>query len=524
MRIYRYQIAILLLLSTPPMFAVNGDSDLIGAAKTGDLTIVSRILEAAVDVNTAEADGTTALHWAAHLNDLDLAGALIKTGADASSTNDYGVTPLYLACTNRSDVMVELLLQAGADPSAALWTGETVLMNCARTGANGAVKALLIAGAKVHASESNQGQTALMWAAAMGHAEVVRLLLSYGADTTSRTTAAFDRLPNTCRICDWKPSQGGFTPLMFAARSGDMETARLLLEAGANPDEATSEAGNSLVIASASGHEDLAIWLLNMGADPDSADENGVTALHHSFRHALSRMHGITYDPVYRVRPVNMPGLTRALLKAGANPNAQILNSYNIGPAIRDKCESISGMGGATPFILAAVSSDVSLMHLLLESGADPGLSARDGTTPLMAAAQAACTVASQRGDKKNVEEVNRSLQAVKMLIESGVDINVMNSANETAMHMAAFSGAETVVKYLAEQGADVDVRNRSGETPWSMASGISPVLEDRGAYGSHEGTAAMLLSLGATRISRDDMIIPDAYLNPTEKAVSIEK
>jgi len=512
------------VLAVPVLGTANSDLRLLDFSKTGDYKgIKLLLLDKSADVNVAKADGTTALHWAAHQDDPEIVDMLIQSGANASPANVYGVTPLHLACTNRSAVMVNKLLQAGADPNAALWTGETVLMTCARTGATTAVAALLSNEADPNARESNQGQTAIMWAAAMGHSEVVKLLIDNGADISSTTTATVDRLPNTCRICSWEPSPGGFTTLLFAARSGDLDSARLLLEAGASPDEQTEQHGNSLVVASAGGHEDLALYLLKMGANPDAADENGVTALHHSFRRALSRMHGILYDPVYRVRPDNMPRLTRALLEAGASTNVQINRSYNIGPGIRDRCESISGMQGATPFMLAAIAADIPLMRLLKESGADPTIYAKDGTTALVAAVQAACTIPSQRGIKTNEAEVNLSLIAVKEIVDMGIDINAVNNSGESAMHMAAFSGAEPVVKYLAERGVQVDLKNKTGETPWSMASGISAEIGTRGSYGIHQGTAALLLSLGATPITREQMYITDGYSNFSDSAISID-
>jgi len=427
-----------------------------------------------------------------------------------------------LACINRGAAMVDLLLGADADPDAAMWTGETPLMTCARTGATDAVAAMLAAGADANATASTQGQSALMWAAAGGHAEIARLLVEFGADVSAATTASADRVPNSCRICAWKASPGGFTALMFAARSGDVATTRLLLESGADLDRTTAEYGSPLVLAAASGHEQLALFLLEQGADPGIADENGVTALHHTLQAGLSTMHGITYDPAYRVRPDNMPRVARALLEAGADANARIAKTYRIGPAIRSSCESAEEMVGATPFLLAAVSADVAVMNLLHAHGADPEIGVKGGDTPLMMAARSGCTAQDQQDNTTRARQA-RALAAVSAIVTMGVDVNATSDNGDTAMHKAAFSGADDIVRYLADNGARIDERNTSGETPWSMASGISPSLQGRGEYGLHQSTAALLLELGASPITRADMNIPDAYSNFLGRQTAID-
>jgi ankyrin repeat protein len=521
-RALRNRLIAIIALLAPLTVCAADDMRLIAAARDGDLQQVRFLLDSPVDVNSSKADGTSALHYAAHRDDLEIASALAKSGANANAANVYGVTPLALACTNRSTDMVDILLEGGADPNARLQSGESVLMNCARTGAVDATRSLLNAGADPNVAESSRGQTALMWAANGGQAEIVRMLIEHGADVARATTATVDRVPNTCRICDWKPSPGGFTALMFAARSGDLDTATLLLEAGADIDRATAEYGSALVIASASGHEDLALLLLAEGADPASTDENGVTALHHAHQNGLASMHGLTYDPVYRLRPDNMPKLALALLEAGADVNAQISKSYKVGPAIRSSCESVSDMVGATPYFLAAISADVTLLELLKQHGGDPEIGTSDGTTPLMVAARSACTGQNQ-GDNLTSQKKQRSLLAVKAIVAMQVDVNAVNENGETAMHKAAFSGADSVVQFLADNGAEIDLKTKGGETPWSMASGISPSLQGRGEYGLHESTAALLMTLGATAITREDMNVPDAYSNFLERSISID-
>ena len=474
-------IGVMLVLQST---AANENNQLIAAVKDRNINDVRSLLKKRVDVNQPEADGTTALQWAAHWDEIDIAKLLIKSGADANLANDYGVTPAYLACTNKSTSMIALLLKAGADASAALWTGETVLMNCARRGAEKSVLDLVNSGVEIDARESRLGQTALMWAAAKGHAKIVSTLVNHGADAKMT-------------------SKNGFTPLLFSARSGDVETARIFLDAGADPNEATDKFGNSLVIASAGGHEELSLYLMEKGADINSMDEFGITPLHYSIRRGMSVVNGIRYDPAYRIRPENMHNLTRALLQAGADPNIQIAKNNMLGPDAGP-----FRMVQATPFMLAAYSVDVSLMRLLADYEADPGVNTAEGYTPLMAAARVACigACAYKNNNIPDKESLDKSYQAVKAALELGVDINVTNKDGQTAMHLAAFTGGDEIIQLLVENGASITVADKFGETPWSMASGLSPVLRRRGLYGRHDSTVELLEKLGATAINIEEM------------------
>jgi uncharacterized protein len=476
---------LLVLFIFVPFVALAAGSALADAAQKRDIEAVRRLLKERADVNAPQGDGATALHWAAHWDDLGTAELLIRAGANVNAANDYGVTALTLACTNRSTTLVERLLEARANPSAAQATGVTPLMECARTGTTAAVRALLARGALVDARHTRTGQTALMWAVAGRHAESVRLLIERGADVRARST-------------------GGFTPLMFAARSGHLDSARMLLEAGADVNEANAEQGSALVVASASGHEMLALFLLERGADPNAADKSGITALHNTAQRGLTAVSGVRYDDSYSVQPHNMRDLAKALLARGASPNARIAVNDTRGPD-----GTPFTMKGATPYFLAAVAGDAALMRMLGASGADPRLTAEGDVTPLIAAARSACTGSCEfQGANVRVGEsaADAALEAATVAVEHGADVNAASEEGQTAMHMAAFSGADRLVTFLADHGATVDAQDKRGETPWSMAAGLSTVLRYRGQYGAHESTASLLHKLGAQTLTQEEL------------------
>jgi ankyrin repeat protein len=408
-------------------------------------------------------DGTTPLHEAAHADDVQAITRLIAAGADVKAANRYGVTPLWLACLNGSAGAIELLLKAGADANTVLPGGETVLMTAARTGRFDAVNVLLRHGATVNAREGWRGQTALMWAAAEGHAAVIEALVARGADVHARST-------------------GGFTALLFAVREGQIAATKALLAAGANlndsipsttpidepaPEETTPgppEAGlNVFLLATANAHFELAAWLLDQGADPNAAPR-GWTALHQM---SWVRKMGVagSNDPA----PPGSGSLTslefvRQLISKGADVNARATKRPQMGLTTLNSI-------GATPFLLAARTADFELMRLLAEFGADPKLPNEENTTPLMVAAG----VGTQNpGEDPGTEP--EVLEAVKVALELGNDLNAVDSNGETAMHGAALKHAPSVVRYLAERGARMDVWNRPnkrGWTPLRIAEGV---------------------------------------------------
>ncbi len=506
------------LLAVTCLAAGSSDLRLVEAVRNGDSEAVRSLLKQHADVNAAQPDGATALAWAAHRDDLGTADLLIRAGANVNAANEYGATPLFLACTNGSAAMVEKLLKAGANPNSALPTGETPLMTAGRSGNVETVKLLLAHGADVNVKERQQNQTALMWAVAEKHPLVVQALIERGADIHGR-------------------SKGGFTPLLFAARVGDLESARLLLAAGANVNEVTpsvavvaryqgdepsapktpggadprpaaapakenprdgvplgSSGMTPLLMATLNGHEALAMLLLEKGADANAADSNGATALHYSILQGMAYIGGVRIFLAvmsYMIRP-NMTELVKALLAHGANPNARLARA----PRMPNSITPRFSMAGATPFLLAAASADVGLMRLLLANGADPKLATRGDVTPLIVTAGL-----SRNQDFAEGEEGN-ALEAVKLLAGLGADVNAVGENGYTALHGAAYTGANSIVQYLVEKGAKMEVKDNFEQTPLIIAEGIigAGVVEfQKKAFGPHPSTANLLLKLGAT-------------------------
>ena len=487
------------LLSVGSLAAAGSDLRLVEAVEERDQEAVHSLLRERADVNAAQADGATALHWAAHWDDLETAELLIRAGAGVNAANDYGVTPLWLACTNGSAAIAGKLLEAGANPNAALPTGETVLMMCARAGNAEAVNALLVHGADVNAAETRGGQTALMRAVAQKHPEAAKTLIEHGADIHAR-------------------SKGGFTPLLFAAQQGDLESARILLATGANVNEATPDGMSLLLVASASGHEALSIFLLEEGADPNATDASGATALHYAVMKGIASMSGVSLaNYVSHLFRPSMPELVKALLAHGANPNVRLVD----GPRLAGR--SLRETIGATPFLLAAAANDVSVMRILAENGADPLLATKGKLTPLAAAAGV-----GRVQDFTEAEEHN-ALEAVKLAVALGADLNAANDTSRTALHGAANLGGNTIIQFLADRGANLDVRDTYQQTPLSIASGVhlpwTPKGEELGEV-IRKDTADLLLRLGATPLTAPDYFIPveldsDVYqMNPKSRAV----
>jgi ankyrin repeat protein len=481
-------------LSVTSFAASTSDLRLVDAVKSRNNDAVHALLKEHADLNAAQGDGSTALHWAANWDDLDTADLLIRAGANVNSANDLGVTPLYLACANGNAAMVKKLLAAGANPDTAAATGVLPLLKAARSGSVDAVRALLAHRANVNAKENSAGQTALMWAAAERHPEVVRVLVEHGADVAARshTRSLFVILKNggekevdhacaedngggqngPCAVIQ----VGGSTALLFAARTGCIECARILLGGGAEVNDAAPDGNNALLLAAHSGEGALATFLLDRGANPN-ADGAGYTALHAA----------VLRDDL---------DLVKALLAHGANPNARYANGTpkrHYGPDFALPATLVGG----TPFLLASKYASVDMMGILVASGADPTLAANDGTTPLMAAAGANHRTGGNDGDPP-VDE-SHALEAVKLALDlcGNVNVNAADQAGNTALHIAASRGSNTIVQLLADCGAKLDIKNKDGQTPLALTLN----RPEGGVEGKprFKSTADLLLKLGAT-------------------------
>jgi ankyrin repeat protein len=449
--------AFALMVSTVTLAGAAAQAPLADAAEKMERAELRALLQQRVDVNAPQADGMTALHWATHQDDLTLAQLLVQAGANVKAANRYGVTPLSLACTNGNAAMVEMLLTAGADPNAPLPGGETPLMTAARTGTLGSVKALVARGATVDSKDERRGQTALMWAAAEGHAAVVQTLIDADADFRVRV-----------------PS--GLTPLLFAVREGRAEVVRVLLKAGADANETVPiDAGrrrgyggrlppagtSALLLAVMNGHFVLAAQLLDAGANPN-ADGPGYTVLHAM---TAVRKPGIGDNDPPPEGSGNMSSLafTKKLIASGANLNARMTRRTNLNNTRLNEL-------GATPFMLAALTADVELMRTLASAGADTLLPNADNSTPLMAAAGLAT-----RSPGEDAGTESEVLEAVQLALELGADVNAVDNNGETAMHAAAYKNLPNVVRFLASRGARIELWNREdkfGWTPLAIAAG----------------------------------------------------
>jgi ankyrin repeat protein len=466
--------------------AAERDTRLAEAAMKRDAAAVRVLLEQHADVNAPGPDGTPALHWLVRVDDLDSARLLVRAGADARRANRYGVTPLSLACSNGNADMIRLLLDAGASPTAADPQGETSLMTAARAGRLDAVQLLLDRGAGVDAKDPAFQQTALMIAVRENHPDIVRLLVDRHADVNAKTRTGRTPpwvLPNSVPgfghgigiVRGGLPERGSrylvpgsLSPLLYAARDGRLESARILVDAGAALEQTDANGITPLVMAITNDHIDLARFLVDRGANVNAIDWYGRTPLWAAVEARNMDVDNATFENGVDRAPVLE--LIQVLLKRGADPNSRTKET----PPIRRQMLRVTGslswvdFTGQTPFLTAALSGDVTVMRLLLEYGADPHISTVGGTTALMAAAGINWVV-----DQTFDEGPKALLEAVRLCWDLGMDVNAVNSMGLTASHGAANRGSDDIIRFLVDKGARLDVKDKEGRTPLTWAEGV---------------------------------------------------
>ena len=515
--------------------SAHAASPIADAAMKGDAAAVQQLIEQRADLNAAQPDGATALHWAVFRGDLATATALVKAGASVRQGNRDGATPLSLACENGRVELVRLLLDAGADPNEALPNGETALMMAARTGNSDTLALLIERGANVNATENLRGTTPLMWAAAYENPAAVKLLIERGAEVDAHSKVvprgrrpylaptvqsrlnsfvreigqAGRRLTSGSALGDVPPDDpreaarlatqreaavkaleaapgpaatggdddvdfapqpenrapemwGGVTPLVFAARQGDIASVEVLLEHGAEVNGQTEGGWTALLAAVQNRNYKLAQLLLEHGADPKIQNKGGWSPLY------LATDNRNIEGGDYPTRKADMDHLAiiELLIERGADVNTRMHSSTETRTIFTHQWLYEDG---ATPFLRAAQSSDIELMRVLLEHGADPKLATDDGTTPLM--------VASGIGWVEGVTyEWSRAanVQTVEMLLDLGIDVDARNAEGRTALMGAAHKGRNEIVQLLVDRGADLATRDIGSRDTIHRLAGVS--------------------------------------------------
>jgi uncharacterized protein len=470
----RHLIGYIAALSLSTVSAYAATSELADAAMARNALSVRSLLQKNADVNAPQVDGTTALHWAVHYDDLDTADLLIRSGARVSTANREGVTPLQLAAMNGSASMIDKLLKAGADANAALTpSGDTALMMAARTGTPEAITVLLEAGATVNANESWGGTTALMWAVSEQHAAAVKLLLDHGADVNARSNfvaaangRGFEGRTPAAPQAEQKVEEfasGWLTPLMFAAREGDLESARLLVGAGANVNAIAGDGKDALGLAIFNGNYDFASFLIDSKSDVNHADTQGFTPLfwavdRRNMETAPNFPWMITADPL---------PLIKKLLDAGANPNALVNNT----PRARMRAGS-PRIVFATALMRAAFSADLELVKMLLSYKADPTIISRDGETMI----EAAAGLGFIQGYSKGKTAAER-LEVVKLFAGLGADVNQADDYGITPLMVAGNMGDTAIIQYLVDAGADLGAYDLGKKNDGAFGASVEPLM-----------------------------------------------
>jgi uncharacterized protein len=481
------------------------DSRLSNAAMQGDRDTMRSLLLHKVDVNAAQGDGSTALHWAAFRDDLEMAQFLIAAGANVKATTRLGgLTPIFMASKNGSAAMIELLLKAGADANSTDSHGTTPLMFAAGAGSTDAVKVLLDHGADVNAKETTWGQTALMFAASLNRAEAVTMLIAHGADpkVTAKVASLGDyKIPgDKDSVRENAPAaMGGMTALHYAAREGHMDAVRALLDGGADINELCAADNTSVLTeATINGHYDMAKFMLDHGADPKSINADGLGPLYATIDMQWANR---TWYPPANIgqEKENYLDLMKAFLSHGANPNDRTKKGLWF-RRIRDDWVDAAG---ATPFWRAAQANDLAAMKLLIAAGADPNIPTLHLSTPLI--------VAAGYGFEDQLSAIvpDARTATVKYLVdELGADVNAKDEKGYTPLHGAASVGNNEVVLFLVAKGADVKARSigflgtegpRIFDAPDHKGDTVADMANGPHEHGiQHPDTLALLVKLGS--------------------------
>lgn len=505
---------LLAALCAAPAVAQTGpskrDTRLVEALKAGDTTTALTLLQKRVDVNTPEADGTTPLHWAVRMNNLDLVNRLLRAGANPKAANRYDVTPMQLACLNGSPEAVGRLLEAGESANATGPYGETALMVCARAGNPEAAKVLITHGAAVDAVESWRGQTALMWATAERHPEMMKLLIAAGADVNARSALQHWERQRTLEPRDkWLP-EGGLTPLLFAAREGCAECAKVLLDAKADVNVVDADQQSGLILALINGQYDVAAVLIDRGIDVNMPDKVGRTALYAAVDdHTMPSSN----RPAPREIDNRLTSLDviRMLLDHGARVDAPLRAQIPYRTKLDRGGDGALGVG-TTPLIRAAKAGDVTAINLLLEHGANARTTTRNGVSGIMMAANVNAKEEDMTGRNKTEKD---AIETIRLLVAAGADVKSAETQGRTALHGAAQWGLNEVVRFLQSQGADINAADRRGLTPLDYAEGRAGGFGFDGKAGvAHEETAKAIRSLGGREGTPTGEALPERRAN----------
>lgn len=466
--------------------AAGPDFSLPEAAMHRDMATVRSLLTQKVDVNAPGKDGTPALHWVVRVDDIDTAKLLIKAGANVKLADRYGVTPISLACTNGNAAMIKLLLDSGADPNTVDPTGETALMTAAKGGDVESVRVLADAGAKIDTRDSAFQQSALMMAVRENRTEVVRFLVEHHADVNVQTRTGQEPgwvLPNSVPgfghgigiIRGGLPERGsryfipgGLTPLLYAARDGRLEAAKILVDAGAKLEIPDPNGITPLLMAISNNQIAAARFLIDRGANINMSDWYGRTPIWTAVEVRNMDEDNATFENGVDREPAL--DLIRSLLEKGGNPNVRTKESIPIRRFMLRTTGTLEWVDftGQTPFLRAAYAGDITVMRLLLKYGADPKIPTFGGTTALMAAAGVNWVV-----DQSYDEGQNNLLDAVKLCYELGLSVNDVNSMGITAVLGAANRGSDQIIEWLVSKGARLDVKDNEGRTALNWAEGV---------------------------------------------------